>query len=463
MKKTVAVLVCLLFVLSIYSAAISETFSEAFARGAKISLVEEKIDISGYPVFRSELLPSGESVLNQIGVGADFLADGTTYSVYDMSPNGDTVMFVTSSETPVCLRDGKLIVQEPVTYRGVEDTYDVFEYAISQCFRYNAVGRTVWSKDGRYCAIMNGQKALIMSRFELSPLIIMDVEKGEYFLAATWNTRFRSGDAALVVNACFDDTGRYLYYNTYGNVTENRVALYSYDIETGESALVRSHPFSVYEPSMYIDANKNIVCLNDTNDVGEYLGLIICKPLQSRLADTVSVRLKSFPLSAKYVNPLKYEYSVESGLGLVIVRYIDANGSNCQTFSIVDSARDYEGMEDGITLQNTRYKWAAREAYKSLCGSDRMFELNIYNATMSPDGRYALIMVGTTGKYSLHIMNLETLELCTVNAPEGWATNYTVFNSLTSFIFQGFDWFSGDLINIWNSYNGLTTYRLAWE
>ena len=112
-----------------------------------------------------------------------------------------------------------------------------------------------WSPDERYITMTFIQKTLINAQF--MDLLLADTRTGDIFLAEATPKRLISLGALTATTACFDETGKYVYYLVYGSVADGaRCGLKRYCLETGEAELLRAVSGAFfYYPQLSVDKN----------------------------------------------------------------------------------------------------------------------------------------------------------------------------------------------------------------
>ena len=235
---------------------------------------------------------------------------GANVIIYSVSPSGNSAV-LTVNGAAVGYYEGKYRLLYPSKTRGVEDIHQNLEtYSKPPFKRLLGPEGVVYSRDGRYAAIYNNRLSFELMQWFLDPIII-DLSTGEMVLTATYANRFFKENFGVVTTACFSADGRYFYYILYGNTTENRSALYRYDLAAETTELCCTIPYLVCYPQLSEMADGSLIMLDDIKNTDEYTGILQITPD----GDQWRVTRHPFSLPACYWYVQYLDYAVNTGYG----------------------------------------------------------------------------------------------------------------------------------------------------
>ena len=451
---------------------IDSEFDILFNSGKTPVLEREYIDVSKVPVYVSAEFARAnaesfgvppESIgegLVPVGTAGDIAGgDAKYFFPLAVSPDGG-IMCTVFSGVVLCYDGEKLIAQTMSVERSVPDEKTGTDLAVrlasSPSAFMNLIGSTdgvIWAPDGSKAVLLNSYSFLSRMDTSLAQLIIMDVQAGDIYLVRRFSNRRTEENFGAVTGACFDESGRYVYYTVYGNPPSLR----RHDTETGEDILVQNVLEGRGEfpdrPRLYLTRNGSFLTLFEGSSRGDYGLLLMYESSGRRYYKKYETGLK--PLGRL----LSFEMNAQSGLGIVLNRdgYTDPAGGYTTSLLVIDTDQSMYGLgqpvmfkTDGsaVRLNKTQYTKLidenAAEDYEYL-----------YSACLSPDGEYALV----TARNCMYLLRLRTLETLRLELPEGTEPSNFVFDaSLNPRFRRGIEWPFGDMIC---SSGGM--YRLTWK
>ena len=400
------------------------------------ALTEETIDLTGLKVYApgyalSEIgLTSIESMeLVEIGVYEDF-ASSCTLTLRYASDDLSTLMFeIGNHEGIMCLRNDRLIACFPNFGKSVEDTYGAFSKIAKNPYLLTSRSGMTFSNDGRYALFLDSYKVLTQMRYEYQ-LIILDVEAGQYYLAYTWPIKGNQ-NMECVVGACFDETDEHIYIKAYGKAYgELRNDFLVYDMKTGEMKPLKNHPF-------FVDYS-NIFALSDGSFVHSFMPMTSSEPcgivtfrekdgkwvvtannfhtpssvLRTQMMDVSKNGQGLMLLNLQFEQPLSEDMSdfnpMPAQLSVMSLPNFSDGVRDLQKLILFD-----ETYSSAKRVSLTEYKEQAQKRFAETKKHDI-----IYNAALSPDGKYALVLIGNLNNPACRIINTETLEVSTVTFNE---------------------------------------------
>ena len=400
-RKIISVLVTCIFVLSSFSAACAageigwrDTRLDAVFSSGQVRMRE--VQLAGIQLTAEDLVLPAEyqaALSENAAEVTDWLA---SLYVLSVSPSGNSAL-LTDGQMLIAWNNGKARIVQPNLSRGVEDTYGNFQKIWSQPISalFRASGNDIaWSPDGRYASVTNSRSVLTMMRLENDPHLI-DMETGDVFLLAAFNTKPLKGNAAAPVAVCFSRDGQYVYYMLYGNISSRRTALLRYDLEAKHTEICCSVSDGDYYPRLWELQDGSLLIIQD---VDPKYKTTMEHPSLARYTQTGSGWMRfeqKLPLEAvnAYTNHL--EYSDASGYALVNIRVRFQSEVAFQCFR---PDRDYAGLDNYWAFETGTGK-AVRLTAEEIRNLNTVTEgsddpLNAYeiiiNEVLSPDGRYAV-------------------------------------------------------------------------
>ncbi len=438
-----------------------------------------------------------------------------------LSPDGKTYLWRTKDALYV-VRDGRALPVKAAPERGVGDPFGTLENTVSMLPRIIPGNNGVsWSPDSRWAVLVNAQYALRRVGYGAASLdlVLLDAETGDVFLAGAYGSNYRNEDFGAVIDAAFDRTGKYVYF-VGAKYTSKGVR---YGLFRADAATYQTETLSLtYYPSSCASLNEKrngewLVqgSVEESRAVRDVLRVFS--------ADGKVIKRIDLPLEGKWWL-LKLGYSAETGYGLgygnsktamatssvaqvsaaaeLLERHVEPILMFVQTMRLlrvtpegIDTAHYWylrSDSEDGaevraVQMEDEAVAWLADVVKKkelSYADEEQKARLTAYaeeldsavimsvmSFCLSPDGHYALLSA-SGGKehrdlnlYRLYLMDLETMEVRPVAAPDGLACPALSFGSAYS---QGYppcmEWNDDGTLLIYDANSrGVQAWRLAWQ
>lgn len=489
MKRLLTILLCCAL-LSVSAAALAErdeALDAAFASGETIALVRADVPIAG------------------------ILSGWTPLSI---APDGETILW-RSGESLVITRGFASHAAKPAPERGVGDPYGVLEKNTQVYFRQlPGCEGFAWSPDSRYVLLTNKQMTLQTMR--TLDLMLMDAETGEVFLAAAYNSKMMQDDAGFIYEAKFDHTGRYIYFTGRIRALSDSDALFRCDLESFEVELICENLYAVISPGLFETADGDWLVLASQTANGrspealyrcgaeppnaDALALYRALGLGAATVEAGAAAFRSLPINL--LRSERMDYSAASGYGLMMTSSPNANQASAssdnaiatsaflktfqlsritpdgaemnQYWFLIDDSRDMTSIrlqraEDGaLALVEAVTAGASEEALEEIKAQISFTAVQIVQShvfyvtalSASPDGYYALVNAVFEKDAALLLLNLETMEVRMVSAPEGLASR-SVGTALGKAFAPGIVWQDDGTILIYNeSTRTVEAYRL---
>ena len=319
-------------------------------------------------------------------------------------------------DIPVSMYDSGYHVIYP-SERGVEDVYS----NLQDCYGRNSVfvnltsNGIIISNDGRYAVIPEYEYWLEKGMYLVNPFLI-DLSTGEMFLTATYERKTRNSDSpwGAVMAACFSQDSGSMYYVLAGNSTEDACALYRYGIDSAETELCCSMPYSLSGSRMFECADGSLILMEDgyrrhTDD--ELPGLVrIRREGQEWKCEKQSFR------QPYLTGEQAFDYSDHSGYALACVGGHQARQKPGTEFTVFRPENE-ETFDWSYAIQKGTNQIVRRQLseQETVFDEENCYRLN--KMLLSPDGYYAAAYVSDreTRTYRLFLIRLETLECVEVS------------------------------------------------
>lgn len=386
-------------------------------------------------------------------VPAAALPFGSVATWYSLSPGGNSgILGLDGSDAPVSMYNGFCHWIRPSTQRGVADEYGnlekYYQYITSRFPALLGSEGVVYSPDGRYAAILNGNISLMNANFFIDP-ILLDLFTGELILTATYQNKPGKPNCGTCVTACFSPDGRYFYSIIYGNVLfrstlcrydllEQRTEVCLFDPEQAFSEDEEERYAFLYYPRLSITADGDLLILKDTRFANETRGVMRISNSGEHWRREDSMYLRAFDgeegeiavdeallscglgvdenlwsleeLSFPAGSPFQARqlcYSLNSERALVLG--YDGSG-NQRIFMSLDFAAEVSGLDCYWAIDADSHRAVSLSAQES---PQEVPYLTIAWACLSPDGHYALILARNdeTQEANLFMLRLEDMEL----------------------------------------------------
>ncbi|MBR4360743.1 MAG: hypothetical protein IKP32_09000 [Clostridia bacterium] len=487
MKRLFALLLCCVTLLSALPAALAEDadYAAAFTQGKTLTL--EK------------------TALPAIGLLYGWMP-------ISLSPDGKTMLWTDHSKLYMT-RDGLVIPAKIAPDRGVGDPYENLEKDFMRvCHSLPGQEGVNWSPDSRYALLTN--KSMSMKNARNLDLIVLDAETGDVFLAVALAPKPMEEGFGFVYEAKFDRTGQYIYFT--GRLSEFdsggwNEALYRCDLTTFEVQVVCQNMFMIVTPGLFEKADGNWLVLGMKSRNGKDPDTVyVCGPAgvgKDALAIYAALTGSSMPVGSPrvYSGVLSYSmlhtgcmsYSSQTGYGVMLgstAAVLSGNGVNTDipedTLKAVhallqavnlrqitpegpDMTHYWRFQDDAGDLSDVRLELVEDSAITALKNSDLETAAAYGKALadnpppvstcccMSPDGRFALINVGSMKQCRFFLLDVAQMELRPVEAPEGLPT--IVYGSpLAAKYYPGMVWSEDGTLLIFNTETStVEAYRLT--
>ena len=414
-----------------------------------------------------------------------------------ISPDGRCVIW--SDYTSLYLtRDGAAVPVKAAPDRGAGDPYENLEKNLSRMGILFGQEGVCWSPDGRY-ALLTGKRAVLRNNQTIG-LMVLDTENGEVFQALALSRNLLKEEGGLLIEARFDRTGRYVYFTGVVNsLSQGEFGLYRCDMATYETQRVCGIPALTGTPGLYEIPDGRWLVLGTTEN-RDREAVYACGD-----GGAAQPSVRAFRSGAWSTGSMLY--SARTGYGLMIggptattadvaAMQGAAVSRDSMRFSAVleamnigritpdgpDTEHYWRFADGGGEMKNVRlepvdegiisilsrmanggeYTEEEKEAVQAY--GEELLNAPQPRSTcgcLSPDGRYALINVGSRELCRFFLMDVETLEIRPVDAPEGLAT--LAFNTpLTAKFPPGMVWNGDGTLLIYDSNTDLPgAFRLT--
>lgn len=384
-----------------------------------------------------------------------------------ISPDGST-MLLRDENGLMVLRDGELKRLVPNYERGVEDTYGNFEKMVSRLEKgsiyviLDSVG-AIWSPDGRYFTLAYYWMIHRNAKF-FSDLVLFDIEKGEFFLADTDGNNVREG-FSTVESACFDESGKNLYFVRFGNHTESRETLERYDLKSGKITRLAELSSYSYPRAGLCRLNGNrYLRLCESDKEGEGGALILCEEKWS-FFNGKQWEEKNYPFSAPYSTIRTHKLLSQPGAkyALVCARApLQAEEGSSRSFGLLFRAnveKEMEGIDECIYIDSPEAEQAStftvseKSDEELVARFEKLYSdgVSIENAALSPDGKHAILKLHNwqRGGYYFAVLDMETLALSRIPA-DGFSLGYFDDGIDNYTLAPGMQWVTDDRVLIYD-------------
>lgn len=419
-----------------------EALAAAIADGKSLRLVpaqETLIDsLSGMPVFSSNAFaeenreaaeaegfhftPSGDGLRTRISDTLSALDLDSSARLLSVSPSGSAFLIDLGGIAAI-VRNEEITVLTINRGRGAQNEFadQTYKYIEDRPAFPTEPDSFCWSPDERCITMTFIKKTLINGQF--MDLLLADTRTGDIFLAEATPKKIRIDGALTATTACFDETGRYVYYLVYGHVAENaRSGLKRYCLETGETELLCTVSGTFfYYPQLSVDGNGVVRAITDDNKQDRHLGVITFTNVDGRWKSEV----RSFPNPLALQSPRRYYRSENSGYelflsnGYVQSSEIGAHDMNYLTFynETLGTGSDANAILLPVDGSGQAETMEISE-YLSAIAQKTIEQPSIQQVTLSPDGYSALILAAYNRSVVCCIIDLDTLVCRRVEFPE---------------------------------------------
>ena len=419
-----------------------EALATAIADGKSLRLVSAQdalIDsLSTFPVFSSNTFaeenreaaetegfrftPSGDGLRTRISDTLSALDSDSSARLLSVSPSGRAFLIDLGGIAAI-VRNEEITVLTINRSRGAQNEFadQTYKYIEDRPAFPTEPDSFCWSPDERYITMTFIRRTLNNGQF--MDLLLADTRTGDIFLAEATPKKIRIDGALTATTACFDETGRYVYYLVYGHVAENaRSGLKRYCLETGETELLCTVSGTCfYYPQLSVDGNGVVRAITDDNKQDRHLGVITFTNVDGRWKSEV----RSFPNPLALQSPRRYYRSENSGYelflsnGYVQSSEIGAHDMNYLTFynETLGTGSDANAILLPVDGSGQAETMEISE-YLSAIAQKTIEQPSIQQVTLSPDGYSALILAAYNRSVVCCILDLDTLVCRRVEFPE---------------------------------------------
>lgn len=419
-----------------------EALATAIADGKSLRLVSAQdalIDsLSTFPVFSSNTFaeenreaaetegfrftPSGDGLRTRISDTLSALDSDSSARLLSVSPSGNAFLIDLGGIAAI-VRNEEITVLTINRSRGAQSEFADLTYRhIENRFAFPSEPDSFcWSPDERYITMTFPRRTLMNMQF--MDLLLADTRTGDIFLAEATPKKIRIDGALTATTACFDETGRYVYYLVYGHVAENaRSGLKRYCLETGETELLCTVSGTFfYYPQLSVDGNGVVRAITDDNKQDRHLGVITFTNVDGEWKSEV----RSFPNPLALQSPRRYYRSENSGYELFLSKgyvqssEIGAHDMNYLTFynETLGTGSDANAILLPVDGSGQAETMEISE-YLSAIAQKTIEQPSIQQVTLSPDGYSALILAAYNRSVVCCILDLDTLVCRRVEFPE---------------------------------------------
>ena len=380
---------------------------------------------------------------------------------YFFSPDGSKAILM--DEEHAYILSGNVITMILPNYlRGVRDEYASFSRFLKmKPTQWAGSEGLIWSPDGRYAVLTSYATTLIRGQF-IYGLYLIDTQTGELFCADTYPNMLMDGGAS-VFQACFDETGRYVYYMLWGSLYEDsRISLMRYDMQTGMKQRLLACPHFAAYPKLQLDSAGRLFNLLDNTKANEPLGLSVYQQEDGNWVSTAYTFSK--PMAA--IRPMYMEIgSADMG---VMLHNLSFQGKSSMAVGRFFADGSLTGYDELLLIEGfdaPRASILPLPAYGDGSELGKKTEngrvLLCLNIQLSPDGRYAMILATDRKSNRFLMMDMATLELKKVESPSGTASLSAGRSNPMSMAYPcGYNWFEGNKLIILTE-DGLKLYEFA--
>ena len=403
-----------------------------------------------------------------------------------ISPDGRSVIWA-DYQSLYLTRDGADVPVKAAPDRGAGDPYENLEKNLSRMGMMFGQEGVCWSPDGRY-ALLTGKRAALKN-YQTIGLMVLDTENGEAFHALALSENIVTAEGGRLYEAKFDRTGRYVYFTGIVNsLSQGEIGLYRCDMATYETQRICGIPGLTGAPGLYETSDGRWLVLGATGpEYGDREAVYAC-------GDGGAAQPSVRAFKAGTWSTISMLYSARTGYGLMIGLMIDSptattagaavSRDSMRIFAVLetmnigritpdgpDTEHYWRFADGGGEMKNVRlepvdekivsilnrmanggeYTEEEKEALQAY-GEELLNAPPLHSTCgcLSPDGRYALINLGNRELCRFFLVDVETLEIRPVDAPEGLAT--LTFNTpLTAKFPPGMVWNGDGTLLIYDS------------
>ena len=366
--------------------------------------------------------PSGDGLRTRISDTLSALDSDTSARLLSVSPSGNAFLIDLGGIAAI-VRNEEITVLTINRSRGAQNEFAdlTYRHIENRPAFPSEPDSFCWSPDERYITMTFPRRTLMNMQF--MDLLLADTRTGDIFLAEATPKKIRIDGALTATTACFDETGRYVYYLVYGHVAENaRSGLKRYCLETGETELLCTVSGTFfYYPQLSVDGNGVVRAITDDNKQDRHLGVITFTNVDGEWKSEV----RSFPNPLALQSPRRYYRSENSGYELFLSKgyvqssEIGAHDMNYLTFynETLGTGSDANAILLPVDGSGQAETMEISE-YLSAIAQKTIEQPSIQQVTLSPDGYSALILAAYNRSVVCCIIDLDTLVCRRVEFPE---------------------------------------------
>ena len=439
-------------------------FDRLFDSGLTPVLEKEYIDVSQVPVYVSAEYARDNA--ESLGISPDSITEGLVFVAnagdvagedakfffpMSVSPDGSKMLAVYDS-LALCYDGEKLVVlswsRERSVQRGETEDDDLIGFLQANPYAFNRlIGSTdgvIWSPDGSKAVLLYSGSFLHMSYTYFAQLMIADMETGEAYLAYRFGESLaKDDDFGAVMGACFDESGRYIYYTVWAHPP----VLRRHDTQTGEDVELQAYLENMAEfpsrPRLNMLRDGSLLTLYEGKQRGDYGLLYLYEGSAGRAFRRYETGLQ--PLG----RIVSFDMNAQSGLGVALDQEANSDMTGRLLIPgfllIVDTDKNMSGLSEPVLIKTDGSAVRMNKTQLMQLITDGKTEDFDYvlSVSLSPDGEYALV----TGRSCMYILRLRTLETRRVEFPEGTeCAQFTFDTPINARFARGIDWHEANRI-----------------
>ena len=338
-----------------------------------------------------------------------------SYDIYSLSPSGNSGLFRINGAT-ISYYNGRYAPTYPADVHGdiINAENQHYYYGILDILHDNNV---IYSHNGKYASVFCFDITTIRPSFRRNPEpSLIDLRTGEIITIDIFADVQEATDPGYITTGCFSLDDKYFYYNIFRIGKENRTnTLYRYCIETETSVECCSIPLMLLTANMYETDDNHLISAGLNNDQdAEWLDI-------SQTDGIWTASTEPFSLKSNYWLVTDFLYSPKTGLGIMTGSKSSRGIWFMKFFNRISPESNEPSI--GIVNGNNKFVLLTEEEYASQLKSSkgRFTDFGgiqiIRNLTLSPDGHFALLLIGNK-QLELILIDLETKESCIVSGIE---------------------------------------------
>lgn len=458
-------------------------------------------------------------------VKADLPAEGAALGgmPISLSPDGNTWLWKVDDSLFVVRNGQEALPMKAAPDRGIGDPYGTLEEMVS-ALGWSLPGNegVAWSPDSRLALMLSPQYAMQLISKSPMGLMLLDAETGEVFLAAAYETGIKSDNFGAAYQGAFDRSGKYLYY--VDSSRANGSTPYAFkrcDLSTFKTEILSADYYPCSYIDMVEDKDGNWLVMGSSEESRGMDNVVRLFQANGGLKEKTTLQVEG----GKW-RLLQAGVSADTGWGLGYGRSQTAGMSSNLANGSIDGATDLAKMsvqsslvfeqvmrliritpegidadhywyiisdsEDGsgaraavLSDEVTAWLRMVYEQHNLVFTDDEQkarltayaeelntsLILDVQSVCLSPDGHYALLSASGQQErrpldlYRFYLLDLETMALRPVDAPEGLCGAHLVFTSPYSQKFAPcMEWNDDGTLLIWDEDSrGVQAWHLAWQ